>query len=118
MCDHSTRCIQRRYGEDATERFPRKHFAHTVLRPRNSHIQRWRMALHKMRRPDHSFGHTDSRFKSYYRAIVEYAPEILALLRADGIIECANPHTEKVLGYHSHAVEGRNIFEFIHPDDI
>jgi len=76
------------------------------------------MALHKMRRPDQSAGHSKSQTANHYRAIVEYAPEILALLGADGIIQCANPHTEKVLGYHSHAVEGRNIFEFIHPDDI
>jgi two-component system cell cycle sensor histidine kinase/response regulator CckA len=51
------------------------------------------------------------------RAIVEYAPEILALIDADGIIRYVNPHMEKVLHYSPGEVEGRNIFDFIHQED-
>ena len=52
-----------------------------------------------------------------YRSIVENAPEILALLAADGTIQYASPHTGKVLGYRNSQLAGRNIFEFVHPDD-
>lgn len=52
-----------------------------------------------------------------YQSIVENAPELLALLSATGILLYVNPQTEKVLGYRRHEVEGRNIFDFVHPDD-
>ena len=52
-----------------------------------------------------------------YRFIVENAPEILALLGAGAIILYMSPHTEKVLGYRENEVEGRNIFDLIHPED-
>jgi len=76
------------------------------------------MALRKMRQRDQTVGHAQPRSAKHYWAIAEYAPEILALLSTDGTIQCANPHTEKVLGYPSDTLEGRNVFEFIHPDDI
>jgi two-component system, cell cycle sensor histidine kinase and response regulator CckA len=52
-----------------------------------------------------------------FRAIVENAPEILALLGPSGIIQYVSPQTEKLLGHRPADVEGRNIFEFIHPED-
>ena len=52
-----------------------------------------------------------------YRSIVENAPEVLALLGVAGVILYVSPHTEKVLGYRHDEVEGRNIFEFVHPAD-
>ena len=52
-----------------------------------------------------------------YRSIIENAPEILALIDVEGTILCVNPHTEKVLGYTKSEVEGRCIFDFVHPDD-
>jgi two-component system, cell cycle sensor histidine kinase and response regulator CckA len=56
-------------------------------------------------------------FQRVCRSIVEHVPEVLALLDADGKILYVNPHTEKVLGYARDKVEGRNIFEFVHPAD-
>src|SRR6185437_13386363 len=53
-----------------------------------------------------------------YHAIVEHAPEVLALLDGDGKILYLNPHTERVLGYERRAVKGRVIFDFVHPADI
>ncbi|HWR37241.1 MAG TPA: PAS domain S-box protein [Clostridia bacterium] len=52
-----------------------------------------------------------------YQLIIENAPEILALIGSQGIIQYANPQMSKVLGYTAGEVEGRNIFEFIHPED-
>ncbi|HTM38925.1 MAG TPA: PAS domain S-box protein [Terriglobales bacterium] len=53
-----------------------------------------------------------------YRSLVEHAPEVLALLDAEGKILYINPHTEKVLGHHRYQVEGLSIFEFLHPADL
>lgn len=53
-----------------------------------------------------------------YHAIVEHAPEVLALLDGEGKILYLNPHTERVLGYERSVVQGRDIFEFVHPADI
>jgi two-component system cell cycle sensor histidine kinase/response regulator CckA len=52
-----------------------------------------------------------------YRSIVKNAPEILALLSADGRILYVSPHTGKVLGYRNDEIAGHNIFDFVHPDD-
>src|SRR5436189_5294694 len=52
-----------------------------------------------------------------YQSIVENAPELLALLSATGILLYVNPQTEKVLGYRRQDVEGRTIFDFVHPED-
>jgi two-component system cell cycle sensor histidine kinase/response regulator CckA len=62
-------------------------------------------------------GNTPPQYRNWYRSIVENAPEILALLSAAGVILYVSPHAEKVLGHRRGEVEGRNIFEFIHPDD-
>lgn len=52
-----------------------------------------------------------------YRSIVKNAPEILTLLSAEGSILYVSPHAGKVLGYQNDELAGRNIFEFVHPDD-
>ncbi len=56
-------------------------------------------------------------FQSLCRAIVTHVPEVLAALDRQGKILYINPHTEKVLGYSRDQVEGRDIFEFVHPAD-
>jgi len=67
--------------------------------------------------PRGDLGRSQFDDRRQYGAIVENAPEILALLEASGIILYVNPYTEKVLGYRPEEVKGRNIFEFVHPDD-
>jgi PAS domain S-box-containing protein len=62
-------------------------------------------------------GHSAPEHQNRYRSIVENAPDIMALLAAEGMILYVNPHTEKLLGYRHGEVEGRSIFEFVHPED-
>jgi PAS domain S-box-containing protein len=68
-------------------------------------------------KPTHEVRHTEPN-SDKYRFIVENAPEILALIGHAGIIIYVSPYTEKVLGYRLDELEGRNIFEFVHPEDI
>jgi two-component system, cell cycle sensor histidine kinase and response regulator CckA len=51
------------------------------------------------------------------RSLVESISEIVLLIDAEGIITFISPQVERVLGYPVHEVKGRNIFDFIHPDD-
>lgn len=55
--------------------------------------------------------------QDWYRSIVKNAPEILALLNAEGSILFVNPYVGSVLGYRNDELNGHNIFEFVHPDD-
>jgi two-component system, cell cycle sensor histidine kinase and response regulator CckA len=76
------------------------------------------VGLHKKRYTGlHVARKIPARTNAKYRAIVEFAPEILALIASDGAIQFANPHLQNVLQHKTNEVEGRNIFEFIHPDD-
>jgi two-component system, cell cycle sensor histidine kinase and response regulator CckA len=68
-------------------------------------------------KPTHDIRHTEPN-PDKYRLIVENAPAILALIGDGGIIVYVSPYTEKVLGYRLEELEGRNIFEFVHPEDI
>jgi two-component system, cell cycle sensor histidine kinase and response regulator CckA len=68
-------------------------------------------------KPTHDIRHTEPN-SDKYRFIVENAPEILALIGDAGIIIYVSPYTEKVLGYRLGELEGRNIFDFVHPEDI
>jgi PAS domain S-box-containing protein len=75
------------------------------------------MALHKKRHSSPHGPRSAPSASKQYQAIVEYAPEILALIEANGIIRFVNPQIERVLHYLRSEVEGQNIFDFIHPDD-
>ena len=68
-------------------------------------------------KPGNSVDAASAGHPSLYQSIVENAPELLALLSATGTLLYVNPQTEKVLGYRRHQVEGRNIFDFVHPED-
>ncbi len=50
-------------------------------------------------------------------AIVNNISEIIALIDAQGLITLISPQVERVLGYSPQELEGRDIFDFIHPDD-
>src|SRR5215469_17501543 len=65
----------------------------------------------------HDIRHSEPNSEKY-RFIVENAPEILALIGDAGIIVYVSPYTERVLGYRLSELEGRNIFEFVHPEDV
>lgn len=51
------------------------------------------------------------------RSLIQNISEIVVVIDLDGIIRFSNPQLEKVLGLRTEDVVGRNIFDFIHPDD-
>jgi len=48
---------------------------------------------------------------------VRHASDIITVLEADGTIRFESPAVEKTLGYYSEEMVGKNIFDYIHPDD-
>lgn len=52
-----------------------------------------------------------------FRALIENALDIITVLGADGLIQYESPSIEKVLGYKLGALIGKNIVEYIHPED-
>lgn len=50
--------------------------------------------------------------------LIQNISEIVVIIDAEGHIRFSNPQLEKVLGLRAEDVIGKNIFDFIHPDDI
>lgn len=55
--------------------------------------------------------------EQHFRSLVENAPDLVGALASDGTILFHSPSSEAILGYPAGALNGRSIFEFVHPDD-
>jgi two-component system, cell cycle sensor histidine kinase and response regulator CckA len=53
-----------------------------------------------------------------WRLLVQNISEIVVVVSPEGIIRFSSPQLGKVLGLRSEDVIARNIFDFIHPDDV
>ncbi len=58
-----------------------------------------------------------ARSELYYRSLIENAVDITSVLAPDGHLRYMSPSVERVLGYKPEDVTGRNVFDFIHPED-
>src|SRR5215831_3652725 len=50
--------------------------------------------------------------------LIQHVSEIVIVIDPSGTVRFSNPQLEKVLGLRTADVVGRNIFDFIHPDDV
>jgi PAS domain S-box-containing protein len=55
--------------------------------------------------------------ESYYRSIVEYSHDVVGVFDAQGNMLFAGPTITRILGYDQRDITGRNLFDFVHPDD-
>lgn len=53
-----------------------------------------------------------------FRSLIENALDIITILDSDGTISYESPSVEKVLGYQSTELVGKNLLEYIHSDDV
>ncbi|HKC75300.1 MAG TPA: GAF domain-containing protein, partial [Chloroflexota bacterium] len=53
-----------------------------------------------------------------FRALSEHASDLVGILDADGTYRYASPSHRRILGYAPAEVQGRTIFELMHPDDV
>jgi PAS domain S-box-containing protein len=61
-------------------------------------------------------GSVESR-ERFFRALVEQTRDLITIIDRTGTIMFKNRSTEATLGYTQAELVGRNVFEFIHPDD-
>lgn len=54
----------------------------------------------------------------YHRLLIEHALDLIALLDREGRVLYNAPSVETVLGYEPDELNGENIFELVHPDDV
>ncbi len=57
------------------------------------------------------------RSEEYFRALIENALDVIAVLTEDTTIRYASPSFEKVLGYAPAALIGKSVLPLVHPDD-
>jgi len=57
------------------------------------------------------------RSEERYRAIVQHAPDLVAVVTADGVAHYASPSHYRLLGYPAPEVEGKSLFDLMHPED-
>jgi two-component system cell cycle sensor histidine kinase/response regulator CckA len=53
-----------------------------------------------------------------FRALIENALDLIAILDREGMMLYVSPSVERVLGYHPDDLIGRNLFALVHPDDL
>ncbi len=56
--------------------------------------------------------------EAHFRALLEHSFDVVTLFDGQGGILYSTPGTTRVLGYRVQEYVGRNIFEYVHPDDI
>jgi diguanylate cyclase (GGDEF)-like protein/PAS domain S-box-containing protein len=53
-----------------------------------------------------------------FRSLIENALDTITILAGDGTILYESPSVERVLGYVPEELVGRQVFDFVHPDDL
>ncbi len=54
----------------------------------------------------------------YFRSLIENAMDIVTVLNGDGTMRFHGPAVERFLGYSPDELVGRDVFDFVHPDDL
>lgn len=52
-----------------------------------------------------------------FRTLIEYSSDVITITTKDGTIQYESPSVERVMGYKPEELIGKNVYEFLHPDD-
>ncbi len=58
------------------------------------------------------------RREQYFRQLTENVSDVIGLLTSEGIISYLNPTITRLLGYDAQELIGKNVFNFMHPDEL
>src|SRR5207247_29151 len=58
------------------------------------------------------------RSEEHFRSLIENALDIVTVIGEDGTFQYASPSVERLLGYRPGELLQRNVFQFVHPDDV
>ena len=67
--------------------------------------------------PPREFGMTGDSV-DWLRFIVQNSSEIVTVAESDGTLRYASPAFERILGYDPGEALGKNLLDFVHPDDL
>ena len=56
--------------------------------------------------------------EAHFRALIENSSDLIAIVDANGSIRYLSPSIDRLLGYSEDALNGRRVFDFVHPDDL
>ena len=54
----------------------------------------------------------------YYRTLIESSNDLITIIDENGTITYASPSILRMLGYTPEYIEGKNLYDFLHPDDV
>ena len=66
------------------------------------------------RRAETALSSSEARFRS----LIENASDIITIVDSNGSVHYISPSLERVAGYTPSGLTGRNILEYVHPDDV
>lgn len=55
---------------------------------------------------------------AHFRALIENASDVITVLDRDGVIRYESPSVKRVTGWEPIEMVGRDMFEYVHPDDL
>lgn len=55
--------------------------------------------------------------EEYFRSLIENSSDIITLLGEKGAVLFSSPSIKRILGYESTELDGKIVFDFVHPDD-
>ncbi|MBC7230469.1 MAG: PAS domain S-box protein [Actinobacteria bacterium] len=58
------------------------------------------------------------RRERYYRNLIEHSYGVINVVEPDGTLQFVSPSVYDIFGYRPEELVGRNVFDFIHPDDL
>lgn len=53
-----------------------------------------------------------------FRALLQNASDVITLLDGDGTVRYESPSIERILGYQPEELIGKNVFDYVHPEDL
>jgi PAS domain S-box-containing protein len=60
----------------------------------------------------------ESRRSAHFRALVNNATDIIAVVRSNGTLSYLSPSSFRILGYHPEEMLGTSLRDLVHPDDL
>jgi len=61
--------------------------------------------------------HQVERSEEHFRSLIENASDLTAIIGADGVFRYQSPSSERILGYKPEELVGRNVLDFLPPED-
>ncbi len=81
--------------------------------PSESGVSVYFQDVNQRKQTEEALRYSEKRFRS----LVQYASDIVTVLDADGTVRYQSPSIERILGYGQEELVGKNVFDYVHPED-